>query len=76
MNKLQLTANVLNADLKEPEITDDQRKAKIADAIKTYAADMLNLRQLLADKKIEGEDARDLMEQQGLEYSGKTKKFS
>lgn len=76
MNKLELVATVLNAELKEPDLTDDQRKAKIGEAVRMFAADMLNLNQMLRDKNLEAEASREIMEQQGLDYSGKTRKFS
>lgn len=76
MNKLELVATVLNAELKEPDLTEETRKAKIAYAIRIFAADMLNLNQMLRDKNCEAEAAREIMEQQGLDYSGKTRKFS
>lgn len=76
MNKLELVATVLNTELKEPDLTDDQRKAKIADAVRIFAADMLNLNQMLREKSLDPEAAREIMEQQGLDYSGKTRKFS
>lgn len=76
MNKLELVAQVLNAELKEPDLSEEARKEKISIAVKTFAADMLNLLQMLRDKNVDQDAARELMEQQGMEYSGKTKKFS
>lgn len=76
MNKLELVATVLNADLKDIELSEEGRKAKIAEAVRMFAADMLNLNQMLREKSLDPEAAREIMEQQGLDYSGKTRKFS
>lgn len=76
MNKLELVATVLNAELKEADLTDETRKFRIAEAVRTFAADMLNLNQMLREKSLDPEAAREIMEQQGLDYSGKTRKFS
>lgn len=71
MTKLELQVQVLKQGL---GIEDD--KAPLLEmAMRSYAADMLNLAQYLRDKNIEMETARDIMEGHGITYDGKSKKF-
>lgn len=75
MNKLELAAQVLNTDLKNPELTDDKRKEIIANEMREFSADLMNITQYLLSKNMDWETQRDIVEGYGIGYDGKTKKF-
>lgn len=72
MTKLELTAKVLLNQIEAGENTLEV----IKDGLKSYAADSLNLLQLFRDKNLDPETIREMMEQHGLDFNGKTKKYS
>ena len=66
---------VLLADLKEPDQTDEQKRGKIAQSLREFLADALNLAQFLIQKNTDPDTMRMFMEDAGVSYDGKSKKF-
>ncbi len=75
MKKNELIAKVLLADLNSGERTDEQKRELIAEALRDYAVDLLNKAIYMKDKNVDWETARDLMQIEGVDFDGKTKKF-
>lgn len=67
-SKLDLTTQVLLNALE----TSEDKEAVVKEVIKSYAADSLNLLQLFKDKNLDPETIREMMEQHGLDFNGKT----
>lgn len=72
MNKLELTSKVLLADMEKAE----NKEQALKEGLKSFAADVLNLVQFLRAKNVDEEAARDIVQQEGMDYNLKTKKFS
>lgn len=75
MKKNEPIAKVLLADLNSGEKTDEQKRELIADALREYAVDLLNKALYMKEKNVDWETARDLMQIEGVDFDGKTKKF-
>jgi len=74
MKKINLLAAVLNADLKDASLTDDQRKERIAAAIKE-AVEFLNIHQFFRNLNVSDDTMKEIIENEGLGFNLKTKKF-
>lgn len=75
MKKINLLAAVLNADLKDASLTDDQRKERIAAAIKEATVEFLNIHQFFRSINVSDDTMKDIIENEGLRFNLKTKKF-
>jgi hypothetical protein len=76
MNKLELLTKVVYADITNPELSEELKKATIATSLKTFAGEMLNLYQICAGQEINPEFLKAIMEREGMDFNLKTKKFS
>lgn len=70
--KLDLAVKVLLNQIEAGENKEEVLKT----GMKSFTSDALNLNLLLKEKNVDPEIAREMMEQLGLDYSGKTRKFS
>ena len=75
MKKINLLAAVLNADLKDIDMTDDQRKERIAAAIKEATVEFLNIHQFFRNLNVSDDTMKEIIENEGLGFNLKTKKF-
>jgi hypothetical protein len=75
MSKLKLIAQVLHTELKQPDLTDEQRKDLLETSLKAYAIDTLNQYSFLRDKNIEDTTLKDFVQMEGLDFNLKTRKF-
>lgn len=75
MNKLELIAKAILADVKNPDISDEQKMLTIVEDMKVYAVESLNLLQYLKENNIAPEVIIGLMATQGFDFDGRTKKF-
>jgi hypothetical protein len=75
MSQIDLMAKVLLADLSNPNSSEDEKRTMIAQAMREYTVECLNLAQYLRDSNVEMEIARGIMETKGISYDGKSKKF-
>ena len=75
MSKLKLIAQVLHTELKQPDLTDEQRKDLLETSLKAYAIDTLNQYSFLRDKNIEDTTLKDFEQMEGLDFNLKTRKF-
>jgi len=75
MKKINLLAAVLNADLKDDSLTDDQRKDRIASSIKEAVVEFLNVHQFFRNLNVSDDTMKEIIENEGLGFNLKTKKF-
>jgi hypothetical protein len=75
MSKLKLLTRVLNAELKAPELSDDQRIEVIEKSLREYAAEVLNKLQFFRDRNVEENTLKEFFQLEDLDFNLKTKKF-
>jgi hypothetical protein len=75
MTKLELIAKALLADVQNPELTDEQKRAVISESVREFTSEMINLVVYLKDEGLDTDTIRGLMETQGILYDGRTNKF-
>lgn len=75
MSKLKLVAKAILADVKNPDIPDDKKMETIEDSMKAFAVECVNLLQYLKDNNIAPEVVAGIMENQGITWDGRAKKF-
>lgn len=75
MNKLQLIAKAILAEVKNPDIPDEKKIETIEEGIKVFAVECVNLLQYLKENNVAPEVVAGIMESQGLVLDGRTKKF-
>jgi len=75
MNKLELIAKAILADVKNPDISDEQKMLTIQEGMKVYAVESVNLLQYLKENNIAPEVIAGIMGSQGFDYDGRTKKY-
>lgn len=72
MTKLELMSKDLAKRLEGAE----NKEEVLQEGIKSFASDALNLFQYLRTKNVDEDAAHFIMEQQGVDYNPKSKKFS
>lgn len=75
MNKLELIARALLSDLSDESKSPEEKRTIIAESLKSYGAEVVNLGIYLTQKQLEPDMIREIMEPHGLEFDGKKKRF-
>lgn len=75
MTKLELQTKYLLSKLSNG-VTEQDKEQELSAALKSFASDIANLITGLKEKQVDVEVTKDLLEDYGIQYNGKTKKFS